>query len=68
MGFQGISLPANIPPQIIGLLIIWDLIFKGFGLWHSAQNRQKNWFIAILVLNTMGILPIIYLKFFQNKK
>lgn len=47
------------------LLIIWDMIWRGFALWHSAQNEQKGWFIALLLLNTFGLLPIIYLIWFK---
>jgi hypothetical protein len=49
-------------------LVIWDLIWKGIALWKSGRNNQLKWFIAILVLNTVGILPIIYLRFFQKKR
>ena len=54
---------------IIGLILIsvWMLIWKGFALWHSAKNKQKGWFIAILILNTLGLLPIIYLIWFKPK-
>ena len=48
-------------------LIIWEAIWKGIALWKSGKNNQLKWFIAILILNTVGILPIIYLKFFQKK-
>jgi hypothetical protein len=53
--------------MIFGLLLIsvWTLIWKGFALWHSAKNKQKGWFIAILILNTIGLLPIIYLLWFK---
>ncbi len=47
---------------------IFDLIFRGIALWKSAKNSQKNWFIALLIINSVGILPLIYLKFFQKKK
>lgn len=50
---------------LIGTVL--DIIGKGFGLWHAAKYSQRNWFIAMLVLNTAGILPVIYLKFFQKK-
>ena len=46
---------------------IWELTWKGLALWKAGQNKQRNWFIAILIINTIGILPIIYLKFFQRK-
>ena len=51
-------------------LIIWQLIWKGIALWKSGKNNQLKLFLAILLLNTAGILPMIYLKFFQkqNKK
>jgi methionyl-tRNA synthetase len=48
-------------------LIVWEAIWKGIALWKSARNNQLNWFIAVLLLNTIGILPIVYLKFFQKK-
>lgn len=56
------------PPFWLAPLIIWELIWKGLALWKAAQNHQTNWFLGILLLNTSGILPIVYLKFFQQKK
>jgi len=52
---------------VIIVLGIWSLIWKGFALWKAGRNNQLKWFIAILILNTVGILPIIYLKFYQKK-
>lgn len=48
-------------------LVIFDLVMKGIALWHAAQNKQRNWFVTLLIVNSLGILPIIYLKFFQKK-
>ncbi|MBI2474850.1 hypothetical protein HYV69_00265 [Candidatus Uhrbacteria bacterium] len=48
-------------------LAIWEAVWKGIALWKSGRNNQLKWFIAILVLNTVGILPIVYIKFFQKK-
>ncbi|MFH1012392.1 MAG: DUF5652 family protein [Candidatus Peregrinibacteria bacterium] len=48
-------------------LIVWSLIWKGIGLWKCGRHNQLYWFIAILVLNTVGILPIVYLLWFQKK-
>lgn len=50
------------------LLIVWDLVWKGISLWKAARNGQKNWFIALMIINSVGILPILYLKFFQKKR
>ncbi|MBS3166181.1 hypothetical protein J4444_03595 [Candidatus Woesearchaeota archaeon] len=66
--FPAIGLGILVALIILG---IWDLIWRGMALWHSAQNKQKEWFIALLIINTAGILPIIYLLWFkpdQKKK
>ncbi|MDX9913747.1 MAG: DUF5652 family protein [Candidatus Moranbacteria bacterium] len=49
-------------------LLIWELVWKGIALWKAAKNNQLNWFTALLILNTVGILPIIYIQFFQKNK
>jgi len=45
--------------------IIIDLILKGFALWKAGRNNQPYWFVALLIVNSLGILPLIYLIFFQ---
>jgi hypothetical protein len=49
------------------LLVLWELGWKGFGLWKSAKNSHLAWFVCIFIFNTIGILPIIYIYFFQKK-
>ncbi|MDQ5883330.1 MAG: hypothetical protein QG654_243 [Patescibacteria group bacterium] len=56
---QFISLPNG--QLALGLIIIWSLIWKGLALWKAARNGSKSWFIILLVLNTLGILEIIYI-------
>lgn len=53
---------------IIWLIILWTLPWKGVALRKSAHNRQKGWFIALLVLNTLAILEIIYIFFFSKRR
>jgi hypothetical protein len=43
------------------LLVIWSLAWKGLALWHAARRREKTWFVILLLVNTAGILEIIYL-------
>ncbi len=59
--------PENLLILLIPL-IIWEAVWKAIALWKSARNNQLPWFISILVLNTIGILPIVYIVFFQKKK
>lgn len=58
---------GNINPIIIIVVMVWSLIWKGLALWKSAELKQKHWFIAILILNTLGILEIIYLFLVARK-
>jgi H+/Cl- antiporter ClcA len=57
-GFVGITIIT---------LLAWTLVWKGISLWRSARHEQKGWFIALLIINSLGLLPIIYLAFFQKK-
>lgn len=52
----------------IFFLIVWCLIWKGLALWKSARNHQKVWFVFLLMINTLGILEMIYLAFFQKDR
>lgn len=49
-------------------LVALDIILKGITLWRAARNSRKGWFVALLIVNSAGILPIIYLLFFDKKK
>jgi predicted permease len=53
-------------PVIIALAI-WDGVWKLIALWKSARNDQLAWFICLAIFNTIGILPILYILFFQKK-
>ena len=48
-------------------LAVWELVWKGLALWR-AKNKQLAWFVVMLVLNTAGILEIVYLVFFSHKQ
>src|SRR3989344_7116702 len=49
------------------LLGVWSLIWKGIALWKAARNSQKKWFIAMLMINSVGILEIVYIFYFSKK-
>jgi len=53
---------------LIYVLYIWSLIWKGIALWRAAHLKQRNWFIVMLVLNTVGLLEIVYLFRFAKKR
>jgi len=52
---------------ILSLLLIWSAAWKAVALWKAAQNNQRRWFIALFLINTLGILEILYIRFWQSK-
>jgi hypothetical protein len=62
------NVSSNAVAMIIIIAAIWTIPWKGVALWKSAKNGQKGWFIALLIINTVGILEIIYVIFFSKKK
>lgn len=58
----------NPSSPIFYLLITWTLIWKGIALWYSARNKQLAWYIVLLIVNTVGIIEILYLVFFKKER
>ncbi len=52
---------------ILALVVAWSLVWKGMALWHAARRGESTWFVALLVINTLGILEILYLYVFSKK-
>ena len=58
------------PIEITSLtvLIIWELFWKGLALWKAAKRNDKIWYIVLLVLNTAGLLEILYIFVFARRE
>ena len=58
------------PWQLLLLLlaVAWSAPWKGIALWRASRNGSLIWFIVLLVVNTLGILEIIYIFGFSQKK
>lgn len=50
------------------IFILIELILKGISLYKSAKRDQKVWFVALLIINSLGILPAIYLLLNRDVK
>lgn len=59
---------GNLFGVTMAVLIIWDLAWRGYALWKAGRNEDSAWFVALLILNTVGILPILYIYIFSKKK
>lgn len=77
-GIQGLgTLPAEawgtVVAGVAGMttlviaVIAWTLVWKGLAMWRAARSGAKIWFVVLLLVNTVGILDIIY-YFYVNKK
>jgi hypothetical protein len=49
-------------------IVIWELCWKAVALWKAAKNNHTTWYVCLLILNTVGLLPIIYIFFFSKNK
>ena len=52
---------------LIMVLVVREMVWKGIALWKAGTKKQLARFIFIFIFNTVGLLPIIYLAFFQKK-
>ncbi|VVB77623.1 Uncharacterised protein [uncultured archaeon] len=50
----------------LAVVLIWSLVWKGIALWKAALKKHKAWFIIILIINTWGILEILYIFIFSK--
>jgi len=63
----GVVFPFTTYWPIVLIIVAIEFFLKGLALYRSARNGQNYWFVALLVINTVGILPLIYLIWFSNK-
>lgn len=61
-----LGVSGQVALAIIIIISIWSLIWKGLALWKSSKKNHKVWFVIILVLNTIGILEILYFYIFSK--
>jgi|GEM_PF-3360768 len=47
--------------SIFAIVLIWTLVWKVFALWYAARDGRPWWFTAMLFINTLGLLEILYI-------
>ena len=58
-GFGGLALLV---------LVAWSLVWKGMALWKAARRGENAWFVVFLIVNTAGLLEILYIYVFSKKE
>lgn len=48
------------------LAVVWTLPWKGVALWKAAQKKDVPWFVALMLVNTLGLLEILYIFVFNK--
>ena len=56
----------NIPIVLVVLAVI--LLLKGLALYRAARKESVIWFWVILIFNTLGVLPLLYLIFSKAER
>lgn len=49
------------------LIGLWSIPWKGVALWKAARRGDTQWFIFLLIVNTVAILDIIYIFKFSKR-
>lgn len=52
---------------VVALITLWTLPWKGVALWKAARQQEKWWFIAILIINSLAVLEILYIFIFSKR-
>jgi len=53
---------------LIGVLVVWEMVWKIVAIWKAGRNNHLGWFLCIVFLNTLGILPIVYILMHRKKR
>lgn len=59
---------GGLNPYILFLVLAWSLVWKGFALWKAARKGDKIWYVVMLLINLVGILEILYIYIFSERK
>ncbi len=61
-----LGLSATATMILFSVIAVWSLVWKGLALWKSSKKNHLIWFIVLLVVNTVGILEILYIFIFSK--
>lgn len=53
---------------LVLLILVFDYVLKAIALWIAARKGSKIWFVILLLLNTLGILPLFYIFYFSKQE
>jgi len=63
-----ITQELGIAVWLFTLIVLWSFVWKLLAMWKSARKGSIVWFIVLALINTIGILPILYYFVFSEMK
>jgi len=63
-----ILLPSWLTIHILIAILLWTFPWKAWALWLVAKRGDIWWFLALLLLNTLALLEIVYIFFVAKQK
>lgn len=67
--FLQLNIPVLSTEALVALvaLLVIITILKGMALWDAARGGKFGWFVALMIINTLGILELVYLTWFSSR-
>ncbi|MCX6750740.1 MAG: DUF5652 family protein [Candidatus Pacearchaeota archaeon] len=64
--FGDIANQLGVSLWLLVVILIWSIVWKLLALWKSAKKNHVVWFIVLALVNTVGILEILYIYVFSE--
>lgn len=64
--FGQLSTQIGVAVWLLVIIFIWSAVWKLLALWKSARKGSPVWFILLAIINTVGILEILYIYVFSE--
>lgn len=52
---------------LLVVIFVWSSVWKFLALWKSARKGNVVWFVVFALVNTIGILDILYIYIFSER-
>ena len=66
MTYEDFGLTAGTFTLIL-VLALWSAVWKAFALYRAGRVSDPIWFVVLFLVNTVGILEILYLFVFSRR-
>lgn len=64
---QNWNVSVELIAAVLIAVVVWELCWRLAGMWKAAAKKKSiTWFLLLAILNTLGILPILYIFWFSK--